>query len=146
MSTNDSNSDDSLPDLSCHDGKSVGNRAHEGSNKERKQFGPYKILQKIAAGGMGEVYMAEQEKPVRRRVAIKVIKSGTDSEQVIARFEAERQAIAMMNHPNIAKVLDVGATDGGSPFFAMELVKGVPLTQYCDGNKLPVKELSLIHI
>ena len=140
MSTNDSNSDDSLPDLSCHDGKSVGNRAHEGSNKERKQIGPYKILQKIAAGGMGEVYMAEQEKPVRRRVAIKVIKSGTDSEQVIARFEAERQAIAMMNHPNIAKVLDVGATDGGSPFFAMELVKGVPLTQYCDGNKLPVKE------
>ena len=87
---------------------------------------------------MGEVYMAEQEKPVRRRVAIKVIKSGNDSEQVIARFEVERQAIAMMNHPNIAKVLDVGATEDGAPFFAMELVKGVPITQYCDSNKLSI--------
>ena len=95
-------------------------------------IGPYKLLQKIGEGGMGAVFMAEQEKPVRRRVALKIIKPGMDTDQVIARFEAERQALAMMDHPNIAKVLDAGATDTGRPFFVMELVKGIPITEYCD--------------
>ena len=88
------------------------------------RIGSYKLLQKIGEGGMGVVYLAEQKKPVRRRVALKIIKPGMDSEQVIARFEAERQALAMMDHPNIAKVLSVGATESGRPYFVMELVKG----------------------
>ena len=89
---------------------------------------------------MGVVYMAEQEKPVRRRVALKIIKPGMDTDQVIARFEAERQALALMDHPNIAKVLDAGATDTGRPYFVMELVKGVPITDYCDRNHLTPRE------
>ena len=99
-------------------------------------IGPYKLLQEIGAGGMGLVFMAEQTDPVQRRVALKVIKPGMDSRQVIARFEAERQALAMMDHPNIAKVLDAGTTDGGLPFFVMELVNGSPITEYCDQEKL----------
>ena len=102
--------------------------------------GPYKLLQKLGEGGMGVVYMAEQEKPVRRMVALKIIKPGMDSRQVIARFEAERQALAMMDHHHIAKVLDAGTTDTGRPYFAMELVKGVPITEYCDKNKLSPRE------
>src|SRR5688572_22807242 len=102
--------------------------------------GRYKLLQKIGEGGCGVVWMAEQEEPVRRRVALKVIKLGMDTKSVIARFEAERQALAMMDHPNIAKVLDAGATDTGRPYFVMELVRGVPLTKYCDQHKLPVHE------
>ena len=82
------------------------------------------------------VYMAEQEEPVRRRVALKIIKLGMDTKQVIARFEAERQALAMMDHPNIAKVLDAGATETGRPYFVMELVRGMPITEFCDKNKL----------
>ena len=89
---------------------------------------------------MGVVYMAEQEKPVRRRVALKIIKPGMDTGQVIARFEAERQALALMDHPNIAKVLDAGTTDTGRPYFVMELVKGVPITEYCDRNQLTPRE------
>ena len=100
-------------------------------------IGRYKILQAIGEGGCGTVYMAEQEQPVRRRVALKVIKLGMDTKEVIARFEAERQALAMMDHPNIAKVLDAGATETGRPFFVMELVRGVPITKYCDDNNLP---------
>jgi serine/threonine protein kinase len=100
-------------------------------------IGRYKLLQKIGEGGCGTVYMAEQEVPVRRRVALKVIKLGMDTKEIIARFEAERQALAMMDHPNIAKVLDAGATDTGRPFFVMELVRGVPITKYCDENRLP---------
>ena len=96
----------------------------------------YKLLQKLGEGGCGVVYLAEQTEPVRRRVALKVIKLGMDTRQVIARFEAERQALAMMDHPNIAKVLDAGQTDAGRPFFVMELVKGVPLTEFCDREKL----------
>ena len=96
------------------------------------QIGPYKLLQQIGEGGMGTVWMADQEKPVRRRVALKVIKGGMDSKQVIARFEAERQALAMMDHQNIAKVLDAGIAPDGRPYFAMELVQGIPITQYCD--------------
>jgi serine/threonine protein kinase len=87
-------------------------------------IGPYKLLQKIGEGGFGVVYMADQKEPVKRRVALKIIKPGMDTKQVIARFEAERQALAMMDHPNIAKVLDAGTTDSGRPYFVMELVKG----------------------
>jgi serine/threonine protein kinase len=103
-------------------------------------IGPYKLLQKIGEGGMGSVFMAEQEHPVRRKVALKVIKPGMDTRQVIARFEAERQALALMDHPHIARVLDAGATDTGRPFFVMDLVRGVPITQYCDSNRLTPKE------
>jgi serine/threonine protein kinase/tetratricopeptide (TPR) repeat protein len=104
------------------------------------QIGPYKILQPIGEGGMGVVYVAEQEKPIRRRVALKVIKDGMDSVQVVARFEVERQALALMDHPHIAKVLDAGTTGSGRPYFAMELVKGVPITDYCDENRLTIVE------
>jgi serine/threonine protein kinase/Leucine-rich repeat (LRR) protein len=104
------------------------------------QIGPYKLLQQIGEGGMGVVYMAEQQKPVRRRVALKIIKPGMDSRQVIARFEAERQALAMMDHPNIARVLDAGCTESGRPYFAMELVQGIPITQFCDDKQLNTLE------
>src|SRR5947207_5580166 len=92
--------------------------------------GPYKLLQRLGEGGMGEVWVAEQQQPVKRRVALKVIKAGMDSSQVIRRFEAERQALALMDHTNIAKVLDAGTTGTGRPYFVMELVKGVPITKY----------------
>ena len=100
----------------------------------------YKLLEKIGEGGMAIVYMAEQEKPICRKVALKIIKLGMDTKQVIARFEAERQALAMMDHPNIAKVLDAGATETGRPYFVMELVTGVSITEYCDKNNLSTKE------
>jgi serine/threonine protein kinase/tetratricopeptide (TPR) repeat protein len=103
-------------------------------------IGPYKLLQQIGEGGMGVVFMAEQERPVRRRVALKVIKPGMDSRQVVARFEVERQALAMMDHPNIAKVHDAGATENGRPYFVMELVQGVPITEYCDQCNLSTRE------
>jgi len=104
--------------------------------KAGDRIGRYKLLQQIGEGGCGIVYMAEQEEPVRRRVALKVIKLGMDTKQVIARFEAERQALALMDHPNIAKVLDAGATDTGRPYFVMELVRGIKITEFCDENKL----------
>lgn len=107
---------------------------------KREWVGPYKILQLIAKGGMGQVFLAEQQKPVRRRVAVKVIKTETPTRDILARFEAERQALAMMDHQNIAKVLDAGVTQDGRPFFAMELVKGSPITEYCDKNKLSPNE------
>jgi len=103
-------------------------------------IGHYKLLEKIGEGGMAVVYMAEQEEPIRRKVALKIIKLGMDTKSVIARFEAERQALALMDHPNIAKVLDAGATDTGRPYFVMELVKGVSITEYCDKNKLSTPE------
>jgi len=103
-------------------------------------IGPYKLLEQIGEGGMGVVYMADQQTPVRRRVALKIIKPGMDTRQVIARFEAERQALALMDHSNIARVLDAGATDSGHPYFVMELVRGIPITAYCDQNNLPVHE------
>ena len=99
-------------------------------------IGRYKLLEQIGEGGCGVVYMAEQKEPVRRRVALKVIKLGMDTAEVIARFEAERQALALMDHPNIAKVLDAGATETGRPYFVMELVRGIKITDYCDQNKL----------
>src|SRR6266550_3928795 len=103
-------------------------------------IGPYKLLQQIGEGGMGVVYMAEQQEPVRRKVALKIIKPGMDSRQVIARFEAERQALAMMDHQNIAKVLGAGATDTGRPYFVMELVHGVSITKYCDDKQLTPRQ------
>ncbi|MHC4707859.1 MAG: serine/threonine protein kinase, partial [Planctomycetota bacterium] len=104
------------------------------------KIGRYKLLELIGEGGFGVVYMAEQEEPIRRKVALKIIKLGMDTKQVIARFEAERQALAMMEHPNIAKVLDAGATDTGRPYFVMELVKGIPITEYCDKNNLETRQ------
>ena len=103
-------------------------------------IGRYKLLEKIGEGGMAVVYMAEQTEPIRRKVALKIIKLGMDTKSVIARFEAERQALAMMDHPNIAKVLDAGATETGRPYFVMELVTGVSITEYCDKNNLRTKE------
>jgi serine/threonine protein kinase/tetratricopeptide (TPR) repeat protein len=104
------------------------------------RIGPYKLLQQIGEGGFGIVYMAEQEKPVHRRVAFKIIKPGMDSVQVVARFEAERQALSLMDHQNIARVYDAGTTDNGRPFFVMELVHGVPITKYCDDGHLTIRE------
>ena len=115
--------------------------------KPGTHIGPYKLLQKIGEGGMGVVYMAEQQEPVRRKVALKIIKPGMDSGQVIARFEAERQALALMDHQNIARVLDAGTTPGepggvcsGRPYFVMELVHGVPITQFCDDRQLSPRQ------
>ena len=107
-------------------------------------IGPYKLLQELGEGGMGTVYMAEQAEPVRRKVALKIIKPGMDTRQVIARFEAERQALALMDHNNIARVLDAGTTEHRRPYFVMELVKGVPITEFCDASKLtPLQRLDL---
>jgi serine/threonine protein kinase len=103
-------------------------------------IGPYKLLQQLGEGGMGVVYMAEQSQPVHRRVALKIIKPGMDSRQVIARFEAERQALALMDHVNIARVLDAGTTQRGRPYFVMELVHGVPITRYCDDQQLTLRQ------
>jgi len=108
--------------------------------KAGDRIGRYKLLEKIGEGGCGVVYMAEQEEPVRRKVALKVIKLGMDTKAVIARFEAERQALAMMDHPNIAKVFDAGATETGRPFFVMELVRGIKITDFCDRNNLSTEE------
>src|SRR5262249_23455968 len=103
-------------------------------------IGPYKLIQQIGEGGMGTVWMAQQAEPVKRLVALKLIQAGMDSKQVIARFEAERQALALMDHPNIAKVLDGGTTATGRPYFVMDLVKGVPITRYCDEHHLTPRQ------
>jgi serine/threonine-protein kinase len=103
-------------------------------------IGPYKLLEQIGEGGFGVVFMAEQTEPVRRKVALKILKPGMDGRQVIARFEAERQALALMDHPNIARIFDAGEADSGRPYFVMELVKGIPITDYCDRNSLAVSE------
>lgn len=110
------------------------------SEKAGTRIGRYKLLQQLGEGGCGVVYMAEQDEPVRRRVALKVIKLGMDTKSVITRFEAERQALALMDHPNIARVLDAGATETGRPFFVMELVRGIKITDYCDQNKLSMQD------
>ncbi len=110
------------------------------SERPGTQIGPYRLLQEIGQGGMGVVYLAEQHEPVRRKVALKIIKPGMDSRQVIARFEAERQALSLMDHPNIARVLDAGTTDSGRPYFVMELVNGIPVTQYGDEQHLTARE------
>jgi serine/threonine protein kinase/tetratricopeptide (TPR) repeat protein len=103
-------------------------------------IGPYRLMEQIGEGGMGLVFVAEQQQPVRRKVALKVIKPGMDTRQIVARFEAERQALALMDHPNIAKVLDGGTTASGRPYFVMELVKGAPITQFCDQEQVPIRE------
>ena len=103
-------------------------------------IGRYKLLEKIGEGGFGVVFMAEQVEPVQRKVALKIIKAGMDTKEVIARFEAERQAIALMDHPNIARALDAGATEAGRPYFVMELVRGIPITDYCDQKQLATRE------
>ena len=105
-----------------------------------KRIGPYRLLQLIGEGGMGEVWLAEQLEPVRRRVAIKVIKAGMDTKQVVARFESERQALALMDHPAIARVLDGGSTSEGRPYFVMEYVAGVSITEHCDTHQLSTEE------
>jgi serine/threonine protein kinase len=105
-----------------------------------QDIGPYHLLEKIGEGGMGEVWVAEQQKPIHRRVALKLIKAGMDTRQVIARFESERQALALMDHPAIAKVFDAGETEQGHPYFVMEYVQGIPITAYCDRNRLTTKE------
>src|SRR5688572_31518290 len=110
------------------------------TEKPGDRIGRYKLLEQIGEGGCGTVYMAEQEEPVRRQVALKVIKLGMDTKSVIGRFEAERQALALMDHPNIAKVLDAGATEAGRPYFVMELVRGIRITDYCDQNSLSTGE------
>ncbi len=110
------------------------------SEEESRQIGPYKLLEKLGEGGFGSVWAAEQKDPIKRRVALKIIKLGMDTKQVVARFEAERQALALMDHPNIAKVLDAGATDEGRPYFVMELVRGVAITKYCNREKLGTLE------
>src|ERR1051326_563005 len=102
-------------------------------------IGRYKLLERVGEGGFGVVYVAEQREPVKRRVALKIIKLGMDTRQVVARFEAERQALALMDHPNIAKVLDAGATATGRPYFLMELVRGIKFTDYCDQNNLSTR-------
>ena len=110
------------------------------AEKRDTQLGPYKLREQIGEGGFGVVYVAQQSKPVQRKVALKIIKPGMDTKDVIARFEAERQALALMDHPNVAKVLDAGATDTGRPYFVMELVKGIPITDFCDRHKLSTDE------
>jgi serine/threonine protein kinase/WD40 repeat protein len=121
----------------------------DNANTTREEFtterpgtiiGPYKLLEQIGEGGFGVVFMAEQQQPIRRKVALKVLKPGMDTRQVVARFEAERQALALMDHPNIAKVLDAGQTSSGRPYFVMDLVKGLPITEFCDKAKLPIRE------
>ena len=131
-----------LPDQSASPGAGVVGEHGFPSIAERlgARIGRYKLLEQIGEGGFGVVWMAEQEEPVRRRVALKIIKPGMDTREVVARFEAERQALAMMEHPNIASVFDGGATDTGRPYFVMELVKGVPITTYCDANQLTTRE------
>ena len=110
------------------------------AEKSGTRIGRYKLLEQIGEGGFGTVWMAEQEEPVRRRVALKIIKLGMDTRQVVARFEAERQALALMDHPNIARIFDGGATENGRPYFVMELVRGIRITEFCDTNQLPTEE------
>lgn len=105
-----------------------------------ERIGPYRILELLGEGGMGRVYLAEQERPIRRRVALKLIKLGMDTSEVIARFEGERQALARMSHPAIARVLEAGATDGGRPYFVMEHCAGMPITEYCDRRRLSIEQ------
>ncbi len=109
-------------------------------------IGRFKLIEQIGEGGMGSVWVAEQTEPVRRKVALKLVKPGMDSRQVIARFNSERQALALMDHPNIAKVFDGGLTEQGRPYFVMEYIKGVPLTEYCDMAKLSLRERLLLFL
>ena len=129
--------------LTCDFGKPVLASPAEGpgaADGPGTVLGPYKLLEQIGEGGMGMVFLAEQQQPVRRRVALKILKPGMDSRQVIARFEAKHQALALMDHPNIARVFDAGETASGRPHFVMELVKGVAITDFCDQNRLSTRQ------
>jgi len=120
--------------------KMVTERISPSTGSHDRLMGNYRLLQRLGEGGMGEVWQAEQLEPVQRQVAVKLIKRGMDSEQVLARFETERQALALMDHPAIAKVFDAGTTERGRPYFVMELVQGVPITTYCDRHRKSVRE------
>ncbi|MBY0313708.1 MAG: protein kinase [Phycisphaerales bacterium] len=130
----------STADVSADADGSARTQALSNPNRLGSTIGVYKLLERLGEGGFGEVYAAEQSEPIRRRVAVKIIKPGMDSRAVVARFEAERQALALMDHPNIAKVLDAGTTRAGRPYFVMELVRGVPITTYCEENRLSPRE------
>ncbi|HKX61290.1 MAG TPA: WD40 repeat domain-containing serine/threonine protein kinase, partial [Verrucomicrobiae bacterium] len=133
-------SNDSLLAGSALEGEQTAEAGSPASEAPAQMIGRYKLLERIGEGGFGEVWMAEQREPVKRRVALKIIKPGMDSRQVVARFEAERQALAMMDHANIAKIFDAGVTEAGRPYFVMELVRGIKITDYCDQNQLPTRE------
>ena len=133
-------SNDSLLAGSALEGERAAEAGPRASKAPAQMIGRYKLLERIGEGGFGEVWMAEQREPVKRRVALKIIKLGMDSRQVVARFEAERQALAMMDHPNIARIFDAGTTDTGRPYFVMELVRGIKITEYCDQKQLPTRE------
>ncbi len=128
------------PDLDRTNSRASSTASVESTAAVGDRVGPYKLLEKIGEGGMGEVWVADQQEPIKRRVALKLIKPGMDSRSVLGRFEAERQALAVMDHPNIAKVLDAGTTADGRPFFVMELVKGTPITEFADARKLTPKQ------
>ncbi|MCH5373587.1 MAG: serine/threonine protein kinase, partial [Planctomycetes bacterium] len=113
---------------------------NRGADRSGEMIGRYRLMEKIGEGGFGQVYVAQQQYPVRRQVALKLLKPGMNSHEVIARFEAERQALARMDHPNIATVFDAGEIDAGQPYFVMELVRGVPITQFCDQRRLAMRE------
>ncbi len=130
-------SGDLLDVSECIDGPTY---VPSGAEKPGAQIGPYRLLEEIGDGGMGVVYLAEQKEPVRRKVALKVIKPGMDSREVIARFDAERQALAIMDHPNISRMLEAGTTTAGRPYFVMDLVKGVPITEFCDRRKFDTRQ------
>ncbi len=115
-------------------------RGHEPCEQVGQMIGPYKLRERLGEGGMGVVWAAEQKKPLRRKVALKLIKPGMDSAAIIARFDVEREALALMDHPNIARVYDAGTTEQGRPYFVMELIRGIPITEYCDTHKLTVHE------
>jgi serine/threonine protein kinase/WD40 repeat protein len=133
-------SDDSLLAGSALEQERPGIAEAPASEAPAQMIGSYKLLEKLGEGGFGEVWMAEQREPVKRRVALKIIKLGMDSRQIVARFEAERQALAMMDHANIARIFDAGVTETGRPYFVMELVRGTKITEYCDQNQLPTSE------
>ena len=134
--------DDSTVSLNLGDGDETMPQASSAPQApmDGQQIGPYHLVKKIGEGGMGLVYEAEQLEPIRRRVALKMVKQGMASEEFIARFESERRALAVMDHPCIARVLDAGATTAGQPFFVMEYVEGIPLNKYCDDHQLNVRD------
>jgi eukaryotic-like serine/threonine-protein kinase len=133
-------SNDSLLAGSALEGERTAEAGPPASEAPAQMIGRYKLLERIGEGGFGEVWMAEQREPVKRRVALKIVKLGMDSRQIVARFEAERQALAMMDHANIAKIFDADVTENGRPYFVMELVRGIKITEYCDQNQLPTRE------
>jgi len=129
-----------MPEQHDPDPTSATTRSMDPHETAGTAIGRDRLLQKIREGGMGEVWLAEQKEPVRRRVAVKLVKTGMSSREVIARFESERQALALMDHPAISKVLDAGATSEGEPYFVMEYVAGIPITAYCDEHKLTTRQ------